>query len=260
MPSIIPDQLRKQESLADDNSEIVLYQPYEVEQILLAENASCLAVKTYFKMVNRPFTVKMCANAEFMSSGGHQTKLPVLKYGCFIAAEFDPIVNLLEQKEISLTSHLNENQKFELRPLIRLTEKIFTNAELYISWIDKKVLEEITYPRNGSVFPWPLNHIQNFRKRRHVLKQLDLFDWKNLSIDEVQDQVDKCCNMLSVQLAENSFFYGNSPTELDALVFGHLFSIFTMELPNTVLAQTVNKYTNLVAFCKRIETAYFKKL
>lgn len=36
---------------------VVLYQPYEAEQILLAENASCLAVKTYLKMLGREFVV-----------------------------------------------------------------------------------------------------------------------------------------------------------------------------------------------------------
>jgi metaxin len=210
-------------------------------------------------MANKPFTVRMCANAEFMSTGGHQTKLPVLKYGCFVAAEFDNIVNLLETKEIFLSGHLTENQKFEMRPLIRLTEKIFSNAEQYISFVDKKVLAEVTNPRNGSVFPWPLNHIQNYRKKRHVLKQLDLFDWKSLTMEEVEEQVGKCCNILSVQLAKNDYFFGESPTELDALVFGHLFSIFTMKLPNIVLAKTINQFPHLVAFCKRIENIYFKK-
>lgn len=35
----------------DPWSEAVLYQPYEAEQILLAENASCLAVKTFLKVI-----------------------------------------------------------------------------------------------------------------------------------------------------------------------------------------------------------------
>ena len=45
------------------NEKIVIYQPYEAEQILLAENASCLAVKTYLKMLSRDFVVRSCQNA-----------------------------------------------------------------------------------------------------------------------------------------------------------------------------------------------------
>jgi hypothetical protein len=39
------------------NEKILIHQPYEAEQILLAENASCLAVKTYLKMLDRNYEV-----------------------------------------------------------------------------------------------------------------------------------------------------------------------------------------------------------
>lgn len=58
------------------NEKILIHQPYEAEQILLAENASCLAVKTYFKMLDRTFEVNSSANAEFMAPTGKRTKLP----------------------------------------------------------------------------------------------------------------------------------------------------------------------------------------
>ena len=35
----------------DELGNIVLYQPFEAEQILLPENASCLAVKTFLKVI-----------------------------------------------------------------------------------------------------------------------------------------------------------------------------------------------------------------
>lgn len=54
------------------------------------------------------------------------------------------------------------------------------------------------------------------------------------------------------------FLFIYRPTELDALVFGHLFSIFTMTLPNNVLAVTINQFKNLTKFCKNIEEKYFK--
>lgn len=38
------------EKLELNNEKIIIYQPYDAEQILLAENASCLAVKTYLKV------------------------------------------------------------------------------------------------------------------------------------------------------------------------------------------------------------------
>lgn len=40
------------------SNDAVLYQPYEVEQILLAENASCLAVKAFLN-VNKPSAMSL---------------------------------------------------------------------------------------------------------------------------------------------------------------------------------------------------------
>ena len=69
-------------------------------------------------------------------------------------------------------------------------------------------------------------------------------------------QVDKLCNSLSIKLGANEYFYGNdNPCELDALVFGHLFCIFTIE--GIVLGETINKYKNLTAFCFKMEKKFF---
>ncbi|CAG9805208.1 unnamed protein product [Chironomus riparius] len=240
---------------------IIIYQPYDEVQILLAENASCLAVKTYLKMLGRDFVVKSCTNAEFMAPG-KRTKLPVVQIGAFLAAEFDPIINLFEHKKMSLTENFNADDKDDLVTYLSLVDMILTNAELYITWCDNTVLNEITKKRNGSVYPFPLNYIQNFRKRSAVLKQLSFYDYKNLTFEEVVDKVDKLCSTLVLKLGDKDYFFGENPTELDAMVFGHFFCIFTMELPTSVslLKETINKYTQLTQFCGRIEKKYFGKI
>ncbi|XP_055546619.1 metaxin-2-like [Wyeomyia smithii] len=236
-----------------------LYQPYEEGQILLAENASCLAVRTYLRMLELPFNVEQRANAEFISPGGKRTKLPVLRVENFTYAEFGPILSFVEQKKLTLTGNLSPDVKDDIRTNLCLVEHIFTNAEQYISWLDPQVRNEITKQRNGCVYPFPLNHIQNWRKQRSVCRQLNVAEYLNLKLDEVVAEVDKLCISLSSKLDEKTYFYGDEPTELDALVFGHLFSIFTMTLPNNVLAMTINKYKNLTTFCKNVEAKYFKK-
>jgi len=50
------------------------------------------------------------------------------------------------------------------------------------------------------------------------------------------------------------------PTELDALVFGHLFTVITTTLPDNRLAKTVQQFNNLVAFCQNIERRFFKEV
>ncbi|XP_055632261.1 metaxin-2 [Toxorhynchites rutilus septentrionalis] len=260
--SAITDEYLRNESIASQPwpQKAFLYQPYEEGQILLAENASCLAVRTYLTMLELPFTVEQRANAEFMSPGGKRTKLPVLRVENCIYAEFEHILTFVELKELSLTTHLAQDDKDDMRAHLCLAEQIFTNAEQYVSWIDKEVLVGVTRQRNGSVYPFPLNHIQNWRKQLNVRRLLSVAEFLDITLEQVIDRVEKLCASLSMKLNDNVYFYGNEPTELDALVFGHLFSIFTMTLPNNVLAVTINKFRNLTQFCKNIEEKYFKKV
>lgn len=74
----------------------VLYQPYETEQILLPENSKCLAVKTFLKMAGLEFIVEARENAEYMSP--HRGKVPFIKAGQFLVADFEPIVNFAQSK------------------------------------------------------------------------------------------------------------------------------------------------------------------
>lgn len=253
------NQFMRQQSIVDEPwGNAVLYQPYEAEQILLAENASCLATKALLNMCNLEYDVKTYSNAEFMSPGGHRTKLPFISVGAFFIAEFEHIAAFIEMKGIILSRNLDSDTKLDMRAYIALAENIFTNAELYISWMDKDVLEKTTKPRYTSVYPWPLSTIQFERKKKEVLQQLKIFEWKLKTLDEVASTVDKMCNTLVEKLGEAKYFYGDQPTELDALIFGHLFTILTTSLPNNILAEIINKNQSLVNFCKRIESNFFK--
>ena len=50
--------------------ETTLYQPYEVEQIIMPDNAQCLAVQVFLKMLQLPFRIQYRMNAEHMSPTG----------------------------------------------------------------------------------------------------------------------------------------------------------------------------------------------
>lgn len=259
--SLFSRQILSQESVEEERwGDAIICQPYESEQILLAENASCLAVKTLLKMLNLEFRVKTYSNAEYMSPGGHRTKLPILCLGAFVISEFEPIATFIEGKVQSLSVWMDEDGKLDMRAYTSLVENIFTNAELYISWLDKSVYNGTTFERYGSVYPWPLNYIQCWRKKQQVLQQLKVFDWRNITLQDVKETVEKLCDTLVDKLGDNMYFYSDSkPSELDALVFGHLFSIITTRLPNNMLAEIVLKRKPLCDYCKRIETKYFPK-
>jgi len=233
-----------------------LYQPFEVEQILLNDNASCLAVQAYLHMLQLEFSVEMRANAEHMSPSG---KLPFIRANNFVIAELDPIVSFVSNKGISLTEHLDAAQKADMRAYMSLVTSVLGNAELYLSWNDDVTLNEVTLPRYGSVYPWPLSTILSYQKKWNVCKKLGALGWTSKSLDEVYAEVEHCCQALSERLdsSGNRFFFNGKPTELDALVFGHLFAILTTPLPDSRLANIVRSFKNLTDLCQHIDKEFF---
>lgn len=233
-----------------------LYQPYEVEQILLPDSANCLSVKAFLRMCQLNFQVEMRTNAEYMSPSGH---IPFVRCGSLVVAGFEPVVSLVRNKGTYLSEHLDNSAKADMKAYMSLVNIVLQNAELYVSWCDKTTLAEVTKPRYISVLPWPVNHVICWQKKSSILKKLKSVDWQNKSLGSVYEEVNNCCHALSERLGEQKFFFGDKPTELDAVVFGHLFAILTTPLPDNRLSSIVREYQNLLDLCRRIDIQYFQK-
>ncbi|KAJ1944947.1 hypothetical protein GGF37_001947 [Kickxella alabastrina] len=73
------------------------------------------------------------------------------------------------------------------------------------------------------------------------------------SAHPVYAQADKCLAVLSNKLGTDEYFFGASPTTLDAVVYGYLSLVLYPELPQSTLKTIVtSKYHNLVELCDRI--------
>lgn len=77
-----------------------------------------------------------------------------------------------------------------------------------MSYIDEDVYEEVTKPRIASAYNPLLGVIQNWRKKRHSLKQLAAMEWKDFTMDEVIDKVSGLCANLDGKLQDQPFMFG----------------------------------------------------
>lgn len=255
-PGSISEAVQKELAAEDEPwpEDTQLFQPFEVEQILLADNANTLAVQAFLLMAKLPFKVEMRGNAESMSPNG---KIPFIRAGKFVISELNQIISFAGSKGTSLTEHLDQSQKNDMSVYMSLVSNVLGNAENFVSWCEPVTLEQVTKPRYGSVFPWPLNFVLNWQKKSQITKKLSSLGWGDKSLEEVYSEVDKCCQTLSTRLDNSPYFFNNRPTELDALVFGHLFAILTTPLPDNRLESIIRQHTNLVEFCQRIDKAFF---
>ncbi|XP_017074341.1 metaxin-2 [Drosophila eugracilis] len=242
-----------------------LYQPSDGNQILLPELSSCLAVKTYLRMCNLPFTEKISENAEFMSPGGRLTHLPLLRLGPIQTfAEFEPIVAQVEiiQDGSSLNSWMTEDQRDDLRSLVNYVENVFTLAEIHMIFMDMVNYQLYTAPRSEAAHPWPLSTIRRLDKQKAAQRLLKVYQWQDMDNDQVLHELGLCVGALIDQLegnqSEDFFLCGSRPCELDALVFGHVTAIMTTKLPNMELAEILSTYPRLLAHCRRIDESLFE--
>ncbi len=54
-----------------------------------------------------------------------------------------------------------------------------------MSWVNKETYENVTWPRYGSVYAWPLNYVLNYQKKHQAVKKLNALNWGGKSLQEV---------------------------------------------------------------------------
>lgn len=235
--------------------DVRLFQPYEVDQILMPEFASCLSVKAFLNMCELTFQTELRTNAEFMSPSGN---VPFIQVGPLLVSEFEPIISIASAKGHSLSKDLTDEQKAELKAYICLVQNVLVNSLLYVLWCDEESCRLVSKPRYGSRYKWPLNKIIPLRKKCEVRRFLSSLGWTTKTLEEVYEEVNTCCQALSDRLGDQMYFFGSKPTELDAFVFGHLYTIVTTSLPSDRLVEVIEKFKNLTDLCRRIHKEYFK--
>ncbi|KAK3781593.1 hypothetical protein RRG08_006989 [Elysia crispata] len=236
------------------SEDVILYQQYQVEQITLPDYAQCLAVEAFLRMSGLNFRVEQRTNAADMSPTG---KVPFIQVGSQLIAEFEPIVKFASSKGYCLSKDLPDQSVAEMWAYVSMLDNILSNAEHYVAWMVPDVVAEVTKPRYGCAYPWPLNWILPWMKQREVHHLMTIKEWASKSLEEVIGEVRICLRALSEKLDKKTFFLGPKPTELDAVVFGHIYILLTSKLPGSPFNSLVSEFDNLKEFCKRIESTYF---
>ncbi|TKR88525.1 hypothetical protein L596_012757 [Steinernema carpocapsae] len=239
-----------------DWTNAALIAPFQNDQALLYEYADCLAVRAYLKMISLPFRLEQRPNAEFMSPTG---KVPFLKLQEHLIAEFQPIVDCVAKKGLKLSANLTDAQLIDMYAHMAMIEETLKFVEMHLVWFDNATYDQVTRSRYGTVYLWPLCSILPTLKRQEIGSYLERLQWRHRTPQELLESAERVFRALSVMLGNKEFFMGTQPTELDALAFGHLYTILTTELPNMELGQSLRKYENLIDFCKKIDLEFFTK-
>ncbi|KAI9555759.1 Metaxin-1 [Daphnia sinensis] len=222
-------------------------------------DVNCLEVMTYAKFSGTPLKTKI-TNNPFKTPHG---SLPVFQHENECLTKFGEISAYLRKNNHTADFELSPKQCAEAFAYSHLIYEKLVPALQFVWWIDSKNFVEFTRPLYAKLLPFPLNFYYPGQYEKHA-KQLAMSlypEEEDLSVIEtaVYRQADECLCLLATKLGEKEFFFGQSPSSLDAVVFAHLAPLLKAPLPSAALQNHLKACTNLTRFVGRVLQRYFPK-
>ncbi|XP_066540093.1 metaxin-1a [Hoplias malabaricus] len=219
-----------------------------------------LIVLAYARFAGAPLKVHKLSNP-WRSPTGSLPALKTKEEGSF--SQPSKIIIQLRKQKYNADYDLSAKEGADTLAFISLLEEKLMPALIYTLWIDPKNYVEVIRRWYAENISFPLNFFLPSRMQGQQLERVRLM--KGSSTLEAGEEAEKelyrdaqeCLNLLSQRLNSNKFFFGDSPSSLDAYVFGHLAPLLKIKLPSNRLQQHLKSLDNLNSFCCNILSLYF---
>lgn len=223
---------------------------------LASMDQECLAGRALLQFAGMKYNVENCNNDDLSPSG----KLPILRRAddnLPLIAGPGSIAEYLVQKDFSLGAELSAEQHSSMRATISLIRQRLYTATLSEVWCNDVNFNSVGVGKIMAVrYSWPLSWLIGWQTRFQVRNTV-LNAGRVRSIETVVSDADNAYKCLKLLLRDQRFFFGDSPSELDAYAFGHLAFVLDAELIESPLRQLLVKHEKLVAYVRRIQEQYF---
>lgn len=184
---------------------------------------------------------------------------------CGESSVTDPtqILNFLRKQRFNADYELTARQGADTLAYIALLEEKLRPALLHTFWVDAENYANVTRPWFASHSPFPLNFVVPICQANMALSRILLTkgEYPLNKINEIEAKLysdaKECLNLLSYRLGTTNYFFGTSPTSLDAFVFGFLAPLYKAGLPSSPLQTHLSQLQNLTQFCENILSVYF---
>uniref|UniRef100_A0A8C4VB62 Metaxin 3 n=1 Tax=Falco tinnunculus TaxID=100819 RepID=A0A8C4VB62_FALTI len=190
--------------------------------------------------------------------------VPVLISEDIVISQPAKILNFLRKQKYNADYELSAKQGADTLAYIALLEEKLLPALLHTFWVEAENYCSVTKPWFASRIAFPLSLYLPGRMSREALNRILLTRGGPplYSLTEVEAQIyrdaKECLNLLSKRLGTSQFFFGDTPTTLDAFVFGFLAPIYKVCFPRVQLQEHLKQLPNLCRFCDDILTCYFR--
>lgn len=214
---------------------------------------SCLRLSSYLVLAAVPYTVVNCHRMP-----GSEL-LPALEHGIDVSYSNDsegPLDFLRNSFGIDLDAALQEAERAELQAFTALVDSVLEDALLYTVWMEP-ANEEVAIQRFSEAVPWPLSRVLAWQELRKIKLQFSACRSKQLDASAVYGGAKKAYAALAVRLGENTQFFAERPTSLDAAVFAHIIFLLRAPLKKNPLKEAIEEHPNLVSFAETLQDKLF---
>jgi len=263
----------------------LIISPDPKHEILLAEHAQTLATRSLILM-SKLFPVKdeIRSNAADMNENNYvpltiikqfDTNTDELKDG-MILQTYNDLCGFLKVRSQQLSKKSNaadldcgyspalydfgtaqEKDTLQYFSYLQLCNN-FTLIELYINWMHEPSFQKITTKRYAFNKPWPLNKLLLKQRRAQIISYLKAKGWGDKNLGNIETELSSILEALSQLLGSKNYFFSDThPSDLDALVFGHLYTLLTTKSIDSRFQDLIHSFPTLTKFVSNIENRYF---
>lgn len=219
-------------------------------------DTACLEVMAYAKFSGAPLKTREVRRPW---SGS----LPVMRHGPQTKlTRFQDVVAYLRKQNYSADVQMTAQQASDATAYACMLRHKLKPALMYQWWVDAQNYVELTRPWYARALGFPLNYVLPGQMQRSATAALNTkLDGFDLEGEQAQialfREAQECMTTLSQRLGKEPFFFGQSPTSLDAVVFAHLAPLLQAPFPSNALQNHLKACDNLAAFVTRIMQRYF---
>ncbi|KAI9137442.1 hypothetical protein BKA69DRAFT_895518 [Paraphysoderma sedebokerense] len=167
------------------------------------------------------------------------------------------MMRYVSNKFTDINKSLTEAESAESDIFISLIENKLYPALLYNFWCESDNYHQSTKKLYGRNYPWPLNELITWNVRRKMSSLLEK-RFNAVLADDIYNDASTALEALSTKLGDRQYFFNDSPTFVDALLFSHLHTILSVSLPTNKLRNLVLERENLVNYARKIWNLWFK--
>lgn len=183
-------------------------------------------------------------------------KIPYMEDGDNIIADSFFILEHLKKKyNKPLDKALSDQQKAISNLIIKSLDENFYWCIIYSRWMREDtwpIMKEALFGHMSS----PARHIVPFVARQRITTRFLKHGMGMHNDPEIMEIAKNTLESLSIILAEQEYFFGESPTTIDAAAYAFLAQVTISSVDNP-LNRMAKEFDNLVGYCKRIRDRYY---